>query len=124
MPGATCARPPARLACPAAAPRVDTAALLCLPWRAGQVFTLGASVTRGIGTVDRKNSYANRLFEYISHVFPHKCARAGPPPACPPAQPPACARSAAARAARGCRLHRRCRSRSRRLLALSTACLL
>ena len=37
-----------------------------------QVFTLGASVTRGIGTTDRKHSYANRLFEYIAHAFPHK----------------------------------------------------
>lgn len=37
-----------------------------------KVFTLGASVTRGIGTTDRKHSYANRLFEYIAHAFPHK----------------------------------------------------
>lgn len=37
-----------------------------------QVFTLGASVTRGIGTTDRKHSYVNRLFEYIAHAFPHK----------------------------------------------------
>lgn len=43
-----------------------------LPRNQAQVFTLGASVTRGIGTTDRKHSYANRLFEYIAHAFPHK----------------------------------------------------
>jgi hypothetical protein len=36
------------------------------------VFTLGASVTRGIGTTDRRYSYANRLFEHIDTVFPNK----------------------------------------------------
>lgn len=52
--------------------RLGAVADRLLAGRPIKVFTLGASVTRGIGTVDRKNSYANRLFEYISHVFPHK----------------------------------------------------
>jgi hypothetical protein len=37
-----------------------------------KVFTLGASVTRGIGTTDRKYSYPARFFEYINSTFPHK----------------------------------------------------
>ncbi|PSC68178.1 Acyl-coenzyme A thioesterase THEM4 isoform A [Micractinium conductrix] len=37
-----------------------------------KVFTLGASVTRGIGTTDRRYSYASRLFEWIQAAFPHK----------------------------------------------------
>ena len=37
-----------------------------------QAYTLGASVTRGIGTTDRKYSYASRFFEYIQAVFPHE----------------------------------------------------
>jgi hypothetical protein len=36
------------------------------------MFTLGASVTRGIGTTDRAFSYASRFFEFITTAFPHK----------------------------------------------------
>ncbi|KAL4447553.1 hypothetical protein ABPG75_004772 [Micractinium tetrahymenae] len=36
-----------------------------------KVYTLGASVTRGIGTTDRRYSYASRFFEYINSTFPH-----------------------------------------------------
>lgn len=37
-----------------------------------QVYTLGASVTRGIGTTDRQYSYASRFFQYINSTFPHR----------------------------------------------------
>lgn len=37
-----------------------------------KMFTLGASVTRGIGTTDRAFSYASRFFEFITTAFPHK----------------------------------------------------
>jgi len=56
--------------------RVRTVPLLpahrCIP-ASLQVFTLGASVTRGIGTTDRRYSYASRFFEYINTTFPHRC---------------------------------------------------
>lgn len=37
-----------------------------------KVYTLGASVTRGIGTTDRQYSYASRFFQYINSTFPHR----------------------------------------------------
>jgi hypothetical protein len=37
-----------------------------------QLVTLGASVTRGIGTTDRQYAYANRFFEYINATWPHR----------------------------------------------------
>lgn len=62
----------ARHATPAAATHLFIAVLPPrLPSRR-QVFTLGASVTRGIGTTDRRYSYASRLFEWIQAAFPHK----------------------------------------------------
>ena len=37
-----------------------------------QVFTLGASVTRGLGATRPEHNYANRFFSIINATFPHK----------------------------------------------------
>ena len=62
-------------------------ARLCAPWSASpasqlcfacplpaQVYTLGASVTRGLGATRPEHNYANRFFSLINATFPHRWA--------------------------------------------------
>ena len=72
--GGRCAGPAARLRLRRLRPRSHAACAWAACRLPLQVFTLGASVTRGIGTTDRKYSYASRFFEFINAAFPHKCA--------------------------------------------------
>ena len=37
-----------------------------------QVYTLGASVTRGLGATRPEHNYANRFFSLINATFPHR----------------------------------------------------
>ena len=52
--------------------RMRALARKLLAGRPIKVFALGASVTRGIGTSDRRYSYAARLFEFVATAFPNE----------------------------------------------------
>ena len=50
----------------------DPAHLPLSPPAGLQVYTLGASVTRGLGASRPEHNYANRFFSLINATFPHK----------------------------------------------------